>query len=115
MKLMEQVRQVLRVKHYSLATERCYCQWILRFIRFHGIRHPNTMGAEEIEKFLTNLATAEKVSASTQNQALNALVFLYRDVLKLEVGTFDAVRARRPVRVPVVLTVPEVAQLKDEG
>src|SRR5687768_8288923 len=99
MKLMDQVRQVLRVKHYSLARERCYCQWILRYIRFHGIRHPNTLGAAEVERFLTHLATIDKVAASTQNQALNALVFLYRDVLKMPVGEFDAVRARRPVRV----------------
>jgi len=78
MKLMEQVCQVLRVRHYSLATERCYCQWIRRFIFFHGVKHPNSMGAEEVERFLTHLATAEKVAASTQNQALNALVFLRR-------------------------------------
>lgn len=111
MKLMDQVRCVLRVKHYALATERSYCQWILRYIRFHGLRHPNTMGADELERFLTHLATVDKVAASTQNQALNALVFLYRDVLKLDLGTFDAVRAKRPVRVPTVLTVNEVRDL----
>ena len=64
MKLMEQVCQTLRVRHYALATERCYCQWIRRFILFHGIKHPNTMGAEEVERFLTHLATADKVAAA---------------------------------------------------
>ncbi|MBM4070536.1 MAG: integron integrase [Planctomycetes bacterium] len=108
---MEQVRRVLRVKHYALATERGYCQWIVRYIHFHGIKHPNTLGAAEVEQFLTHLATTDKVAASTQNQALNALVFLYRDVLRMELGDFDAVRARRPVRVPVVMTVHEVRQL----
>ena len=72
MKLMEQVRRTLRVKHYALATERGYCQWIVRFIHFHGIKHPNTMGAAEVEQFLTHLATTDKVAASTQNQALGA-------------------------------------------
>lgn len=70
MKLMDQIRDCLRVKHYSLSTERTYCQWIRRFIFFHGVRHPNTMGATEVEKFLTHMATTEKVAASTQNQAL---------------------------------------------
>ena len=110
MKLMEQVCQVLRVRHYSLATERCYCQWIRRFIFFHGVKHPNSMGAEEVERFLTHLATAEKVAASTQNQALNALVFLYRDVLRMDLGNFDAVRARRPLRVPTVLSQAEAGK-----
>jgi site-specific recombinase XerD len=103
----------LRVKHYSLATERCYCQWIRRFIFFHGVKHPNTMGAEEVERFLTHLATADKVAASTQNQALNALVFLYREVLRMDLGNFDAVRARRPVRVPTVLSQAEARQFLD--
>lgn len=111
MKLLDQVSQMLRVRHYSLATERCYCQWIRRFILFHGVKHPNTMGAEEVERFLTHLATAEKVAASTQNQALNALVFLYREVLQMDLGNFDAVRARRPRRVPTVLSRAEVAEL----
>ncbi len=113
MKLMDQVAQTLRVKHYSLATERCYCQWIRRFIFFHGVKHPNTMGAEEVERFLTHLATADKVAASTQNQALNALVFLYREVLQLDLGNFDAVRARRPLRVPTVLSQVEAKELLD--
>ena len=111
MKLMEQIRQVLRVKHYALATEQCYCQWIRRFIFFHGVKHPETMGAEEVERFLTHLATVDKVAASTQNQALNALVFLYREVLRMDLGNFDAVRARRPVRVPTVLSQVESAAI----
>src|SRR5262245_19727490 len=113
MKLMDQVRQVLHVRHYSLATEQCYCQWIRRFIFFHGVKHPNTMGAEEVERFLTHLATVDKVAASTQNQALNAIVFLYREVLQMDLGTFDAVRARRPVRVPTVLSQAEARQFLD--
>jgi integron integrase len=113
MKLMDQVCQTLRVKHYSLATERCYCHWILRFIYFHGVKHPNAMGAQEVERFLTHLATNDKVAASTQNQALNALVFLYREVLRLNLGDFNAVRARRPVRVPTVLSQGEARQFLD--
>jgi integron integrase len=113
MKLLEQVCQILRVKHYSLATERCYCQWIRRFIFFHGVKHPNTMGAEEVERFLTHLATTDKVAASTQNQALNALLFLYREVLGMDLGTFDAVRARRPLRVLTVLSKVEAKEFLD--
>jgi hypothetical protein len=74
MKLMEQVRQVLRVRHYSLATEQCYCQWIRRFIFFHGVKHPNGMGAEEVEHFLTHLAVEGLGASRTQNQALAALI-----------------------------------------
>lgn len=111
MKLLDQIRQLARVKHLALATERAYVYWAERFIRFHGIRHPNTMGAAEIEQFLTHLAVQHHVAASTQNQALGALLFLYRDVLQIEIGNLDAVRARRPVRVPTVLSVAEVQQL----
>jgi integron integrase len=111
MRLTDQVRGVLRAKHYSYRTEQCYVQWILRYIRFHGIKHPNTMGTSEIEQFLTHLATANKVAASTQNQALGALLFLYRDVLKMEVGELNAVRARRPVRVPTVMSRDEARKL----
>jgi site-specific recombinase XerD len=110
-KLLEQVRHVTRVKHFSIRTERCYVHWAERFIRFHGIRHPNTMGTAEVEQFLTHLAVAGRVSASTQNQALGALLFLYRDVLGQEIGDLNAVRARRPVRVPLVLSVNEVRGL----
>jgi integron integrase len=111
MKLFDQVRQIARVKHYSYRTEQSYLHWIERFIRFHGIRHPNTMGAAEAEAFLTHLAVEGRVAASTQNQALAALLFLYRDVLQMDIGLLNAVRARRPQRVPIVLSRPEVALL----
>ena len=88
-----------------------YVQWIKRFILFHGKRHPREMGATEIEAFLTDLAVRGKVAASTQNQALNALVFLYQKVLHIELGEFSAERARRPDRLPVVLTKAETANL----
>lgn len=114
MKLLDQVRQVARVRHFSYRTEQAYAYWIERFIRFHGIRHPNTMGAEEVEAFLTHLAVEGRVAASTQNQALGALLFLYRDVLKVELGDLNAVRARRPQRVPLVLSASEVQQLLAE-
>jgi site-specific recombinase XerD len=108
MKLLDQVRQTLRTRHMSIRTERVYVYWIERYIRFHGIRHPNTMGTPEVEQFLTHLAVEGRVSASTQNQALGALLFLYQHVLKLEIGRLNAVRARRPVRVPLVLSRGEV-------
>jgi integron integrase len=107
-KLLEQVRHVARVKHFSYRTEQCYVYWITRFIRHHGIRHPDTMSTPEVEAFLTHLAVAGNVSASTQNQALGALLFLYRDVLHRDIGTLDAVRARRSQRVPTVLSREEV-------
>ena len=110
-KLLDQVREVIRVKHYSLRTEETYVQWIKRFIFFHNKRHPREMGAPEIERFLTDLAVRGKVAASTQNQALNALVFLYSQVLHLEAGEFSAVRAKRPSRLPVVLTEGEVRRV----
>ena len=109
MKLLDQIRGVLRAKHYAYRTEQCYVHWIIRYIRFQGVKHPNTMGTSEIEQFLTHLATHDKVAASTQNQALGALLFLYRDVLKFEVGDLNAVRARRPVRIPTVMTRDEAA------
>ena len=110
-RLLDQVKQVMRLKHYALSTEQCYTQWIRRFILFHGKRHPRDMGAAELELFLSDLAVQGHVSASTQNQALNAIVFLYRDVLDMEIGRLDAVRARRPKRLPVVLAAEEVAKV----
>jgi site-specific recombinase XerD len=95
MKLLDQCRQVMRVRHLSYRTEQAYVYWIEKYIRFHGIRHPNAMGAAEVEQYLTHLAAARHVAASTQNQALNALVFLYRDVLRVDLGRFDALRAIR--------------------
>jgi len=110
-RLLDQVRQVTRVRHYSRRTEDCYVQWVTRFICFHKKRHPRDMSAAEVEQFLTYLAVEGEVSASTQNQALSAILFLYRDVLGIELGSFDAVRARRPKRLPVVLAPDEVAKV----
>ena len=107
-RLLDQLRLVLRVRHYSPRTEDCYVQWARRFILFHHKRHPRTMGAAEVEQFLTHLAVEGRVSASSQNQALNALVFLYAQVLEMDLGRFDAVRARRGKRLPVVLTPEEI-------
>jgi integron integrase len=108
-KLLEQTRDVLRLKHYSLRTERSYCDWIERFIRFHNLRHPKEMGAGEISEFLTHLARVGNVAAATQNQALSAILFLYQQVLKQEVSWIEDVeRAKRPKRIPVVLTRDEV-------
>ena len=108
-KLLDQVRDVMRLKHYSLRTERTYCDWIERFIRFHGMRHPAEMTEPEMVEFLTDLARAGNVSASTQNQALSALLFLYKEVLKQEIGWLHNVeRAKKPTRLPVVLNRDEV-------
>jgi len=108
-KLLDQVRDRLRVKHYSMKTETLYVHWIKRFILFHGKRHPADMGSSEIEAFLTHLAVDGQVSASTQNQALSALLFLYKEVLVLDLPLLEnVVRAKRPQRLPVVLTRTEV-------
>ncbi|NQD38577.1 integron integrase [Permianibacter sp. IMCC34836] len=108
-KLMDQVVEKLRVEHYSLRTEKTYCHWIRRFILFHRKRHPAEMGKYEVEQFLSALAVKDKVSASTQNQALAALLFLYRKVLSTDLPWLDdVVRARRTVRIPVVLSPSEV-------
>ncbi len=112
-KLLEQVRQLMRLRHMSLATEKAYVFWIRRFILFHGKRHPKDMGEDEVTAFLSDLATRQKVSASTQNQALSALLFLYRHVIGHDLGRLPAVRARRKRRIPVVLTRQEVAGLFD--
>ena len=112
--LLEQVRAVIRFKHYSLRTEQSYLDWIKRFILFHGKRHPKNMGADEVRAFLTHLAVEGKVAASTQNQALSALVFLYGQVLQLELDSLqDVERARRPRKLPVVLTREEARALLD--
>jgi integron integrase len=111
-KLLDQTRDILRLKHYSLRTERSYCDWIERFIRFHQMRDPKEMGVAEITQFLTHLARISNVSAATQNQALSALLFLYQQVLKQEVGWIDEVeRAKRPKRIPVVLTRDEARKI----
>ncbi|MFW5810986.1 MAG: phage integrase N-terminal SAM-like domain-containing protein [Thermodesulfobacteriota bacterium] len=100
---MDQVRQVLKYHHYAYSTEKTYCDWIVRFIRFHNCkRHPKEMGKTEIENFLSSLATREQVSASTQRQALNAIMFLYHKVLDIEIKeSIDPVKAKRYRRPPV--------------
>lgn len=109
-KLLDRVRARLRMKHYSLRTEDAYVGWIRRYIHHHGVRHPDEMGSAEVVEFLSEIAVAGRVSASTQNQALAALLFLYRDVLGRDLeGLEAAVRARGARRLPVVLTSNEVA------
>lgn len=111
-KLLEQVRARLRVKHYSIRTERSYVDWIKRFIWFHGKRHPKDMGAPELEAFLSHLAVERNVSASTQNQAKSALLFLYKEVLGVELTWLENVtQAKAPKRLPVVLTQAEAQQV----
>jgi integron integrase len=109
MKLMERVRQAARMRHLSWRTEKSYSRWIVRYVRHHGTRPPESLGVDEVRAFLSHLATERRVSASTQNQALAALLFLYRDVLRIELPDIEGVvRARRPKRLPVVLTREEV-------
>lgn len=111
-KLLDQVHAALRSRHYSRRTEEAYVMWIKRFIFFHNKRHPSSMGGEEVNAFLSWLATEQHVSASTQNQALGALLFLYRHVLNDPLPWLDdVVRASRPVRLPVVLTPEEVRRV----
>jgi integron integrase len=111
-KLLDQVRQAIRTRHYSYMTEKAYVGWIKRFIFFHNKRHPAEMGENEIGRFLSTLATDSHVSASTQNQALNALLFLYREILNKDIGYLNGiVRAKRPHKLPVVLTRQEVRSI----
>ncbi len=108
-KLLDQVRDKLRVKHYSIRTEQAYLGWIKRYIYFHDKTHPKDLGAQDIEAFLTHLAVAGKVSASTQNLAKSSLLFLYREVLEIQLPWLDNVtQAKAPKRLPVVLTIAEV-------
>ena len=111
-KLLDRVRDVLRRKHYSFRTERTYTDWIKRFIIYHGKRHPKEMAEAEVGEFLTHLARDGKVSPSTQNQALSALLFLYKQVLQQEIGWLEGVeRAKKSVRLPLVLTRAEVRKV----
>ena len=108
-RLLDQVREAVRARHYSRRTEKAYIHWIKRYIFFHGKRHPAELGASEVTAFLTSLAVHDKVAASTQNQALSALLFLYREVLSVELPWLDdVIRAKRPQHLPVVLTRDEV-------
>ena len=111
-KLLDRMRDAIRVRHYALATERNYVQWARRFIFFHHKRHPAEMGAVEVEAFLSSLATERNVSASTQNQAMHALLFLYRDVLSIDLPWLDGItRAKVSKRLPSVLTIAETQAL----
>ena len=111
-RLLDQVRQAIRTRHYSPRTEETYVGWIKRFILYHNKRHPAEMGEQEIARFLSSLASESHVSASTQNQALNAVLFLYREILHKEIGYVNGVvRAKRPKRLPVVLTRQEVRSI----
>jgi len=113
-RLMDRMREQMRCRHYSHRTEETYCAWVKRFIFFHHLRHPKEMGEKEINEFLSRLAIEGKIGASTQNQALSALLFLYRNVLKREIDDLgDVVRARRTKRLPVVMTREEVRALMD--
>lgn len=109
-RLMDRVRAKLRAGHYSHLTEKAYVTWIRRFIIFHGKQHPLTLGPQHVEAFLSHLAVHRKVAAPTQDQALNALLFLYRRVLEVELPWLDGViRAKKPSRLPAVLSADEVA------
>lgn len=110
--LLDRTRHLIRLKHYSIRTEKSYLPWIERYLSFHKYRDPKEMAAPEVEAFLSHLAVNEKVSASTQNQAFNALLFLYREVLKKGLGeSIDAIRAKQPTRVPTVMTKDETTRL----
>jgi integron integrase len=112
-KLLDQVRDILRLKHYSYRTEKSYIDWIRRYILFHNKRHPKDMGCPEIEAFLTHLAVHGKVAASTQNQAFSALLFLYKEVLHQDLPSINALRAKPTHYLPTVLTPAEVKTLID--
>jgi integron integrase len=108
-KLLDQVRQLMRLRHYSLRTEEAYVGWIRRYILFHGKRYPNELDEKDVSEFLSDLAITGRVAAATQNQALNALLFLYKEVLQRELGFVgDALRVKRPPKMPIVLSPEEV-------
>ena len=110
-KLLDQVREAIRLKHYSIRTEEAYIYWIRRFILYHDKRHPTEIGEREIEMFLAHLAIQENVAASTQNQALSALLFLYREVFRCDLTEINVIWAQKPKRLPTVLTKEEVTQV----
>src|SRR5690349_12599413 len=110
-KLLDQLSDALRMRHYSYRTEEAYVDWVRRFILFHQKRHPESMGEEEIRAFLTHLASDRNVAASTQNQALSAILFLYREVLHKELEPLLVTGAKRPERLPTVLTRVEVERV----
>ena len=111
-RLLDQVRETIRTKHYSIRTEQSYVQWIRRYILFHNKRHPKDMGTHEVNQFLTHLAVKDRVAASTQTQALCAIVFLYRYVLNAELGSLDGlIRAKKKKNLPVVFTREEAGKV----
>jgi integrase len=111
-RLLDQVRDRIRRKHYSIRTEQPYVNWIRRFVLHHNKRHPRDMGAAEVEGFLTHLAVAKRVSASTQNKAKSAVLFLYKEVLGAPLPCLEGIEsAKRPARLPVVLTRTEVESI----
>lgn len=111
-KLLDRLRSAIRARHYSRSTEKAYVNWVKRYVRYNGLRHPDEMGAAEVTAFLSGLATQGRVSASTQNQALSAILFLYGNVLEKNLEWMDSiVRAKRPLRVPVVMTREEVRKV----
>jgi len=114
-RLLDSVRRAIRTCHYSRGTEKAYVGWVRRYVKYHGLRHPREMGADEVTAFLSHLAADRHVSASTQNQALSALLFLYRNVLEVDLPWLDGViRAKRPQRLPTVLSRAEVKLLLGE-
>ncbi len=112
-KLLEIMRDKIRFKHYSIKTEQVYIHWAKRYILFHNKKHPKEMGKVEIEQFLTHLATVKKVSPATQNQAFNAILFLYREILNMPMQdqNIQALRAQERKHIPVVLTIDEVKKI----
>ncbi len=113
-KLLDRVRDEIRARHYSPRTSRSYVGWIRRFIHFSGLRHPNELGSDDVRRYLTYLAVDRNVSPSTQNQALSALLFLYKRVLRIDLPWLnDVVRAKRQEKIPVVLTRDEIRRVLD--
>lgn len=113
-RLLDQMRAAIRLRHYSIRTERAYVHWVAAFVRFHGMRHPRDMGAREVTVFLSHLAVERDVAAATQQQALSALLFLYRHVLEIDLPWLTGlVRPRKPARLPTVFKQDEVARLLD--
>jgi integrase len=114
-KLIDQLRLAIRRRHYGRSTEKAYVQWCVQYIRFHGLRHPRDLSADDLKTWLNYLANDRQVAASTQNQALSALLFLYKNVLEIELPWLDGVdRPRRPARLPVVLTRAEALAILDQ-
>lgn len=111
MKLLDQIRSKCRLKHFSMSTEKSYVSWVRRYILFHNKQHPTQLGRQGIEAFLTALAVERGVSSSTQNQALSALLFLYKEVLNIKIEDVNAIRSKKPTRLPVVLSQREVQDL----